>query len=98
MTAPARREGIVSEINTLLGRGTSFEGKLTFDDVRGVHLPVVVARGLRDEVGPGAFAPLVADALPDGTLADYAHLGHFGPLEDPTTIAADAAGFLAAHL
>lgn len=31
MTAPARREGIVSEINTLLGRGTSFEGKLTFE-------------------------------------------------------------------
>lgn len=31
MTAPARREGIVSEITTLLGRGTSFEGKLTFE-------------------------------------------------------------------
>jgi cytoskeletal protein CcmA (bactofilin family) len=31
MTAPARREGIVSEINTLLGRGTAFEGKLTFE-------------------------------------------------------------------
>lgn len=31
MTAPARREGIVSEISTLLGRGTTFEGKLTFE-------------------------------------------------------------------
>ncbi len=31
MTAPARREGIVSEINTLLARGTLFEGKLTFE-------------------------------------------------------------------
>jgi cytoskeletal protein CcmA (bactofilin family) len=31
MTAPARREGIVSEISTLLGRGTAFEGKLTFE-------------------------------------------------------------------
>jgi cytoskeletal protein CcmA (bactofilin family) len=31
MTAPARREGIVSEINTLLAPGTSFEGKLTFE-------------------------------------------------------------------
>jgi cytoskeletal protein CcmA (bactofilin family) len=31
MTAPARREGIVGEISTLLGRGTSFEGKLTFE-------------------------------------------------------------------
>jgi cytoskeletal protein CcmA (bactofilin family) len=31
MTAPARREGIVGEITTLLGRGTAFEGKLTFE-------------------------------------------------------------------
>ncbi len=31
MSAPARREGIVSEISTLLGRGTTFEGKLTFE-------------------------------------------------------------------
>ncbi len=31
MTAPARREGLVSEINTVLARGTSFEGKLTFE-------------------------------------------------------------------
>ncbi len=31
MTAPARREGIVGEISTLLGRGTTFEGKLTFE-------------------------------------------------------------------
>src|SRR5687768_12797303 len=31
MNAPARREGIIGEINTLLGRGASFEGKLTFE-------------------------------------------------------------------
>src|SRR5689334_21537775 len=31
MNAPARREGIVGEINTLLGRGATFEGKLTFE-------------------------------------------------------------------
>jgi cytoskeletal protein CcmA (bactofilin family) len=30
---PARREGIVSEINTLLAPGTTFEGKLTFEGV-----------------------------------------------------------------
>lgn len=72
-------------------------GKLSVSDVGDVDVPVVVARGLRDLVGPGGFAPLVAEALPDGTMREYAHLGHFGPLEDPTTIAADAAGFLAAH-
>ena len=31
MTQPARRESMVGEINTLLGRGREFEGKLTFE-------------------------------------------------------------------
>lgn len=31
MTVAARREGSVHEISTLLGRGTTFEGKLTFE-------------------------------------------------------------------
>lgn len=31
MTAPARKESAVGEINTLLGRGSEFEGKLTFE-------------------------------------------------------------------
>jgi cytoskeletal protein CcmA (bactofilin family) len=31
MTQPARRESPVGEINTLLGRGSEFEGKLTFE-------------------------------------------------------------------
>lgn len=31
MNAPARREAIVGEITTLLGRGSEFEGKLTFE-------------------------------------------------------------------
>jgi cytoskeletal protein CcmA (bactofilin family) len=31
MNAPARREAVVGEITTLLGRGSEFEGKLTFE-------------------------------------------------------------------
>jgi len=31
MTQPARREASVGEINTLLGKGSEFEGKLTFE-------------------------------------------------------------------
>lgn len=31
MTAPARQKSVVGEINTLLGRGSEFEGKLTFE-------------------------------------------------------------------
>lgn len=30
-TAASRRESVVGEINTLLGRGSEFEGKLTFE-------------------------------------------------------------------
>jgi len=31
VNVPARREGVIGEINTLLGRGAAFEGKLTFE-------------------------------------------------------------------
>lgn len=31
MVQPARREGALGEISTLLGKGASFEGKLTFE-------------------------------------------------------------------
>ncbi len=31
MTVPVRKESVVGEINTLLGRGSEFEGKLTFE-------------------------------------------------------------------
>lgn len=31
MNAPKRKETVVGEINTLLGRGSEFEGKLTFE-------------------------------------------------------------------
>ena len=53
-----------------------------------VQLPVVIAAG-HDEPGanPARLAPLVADALPHGRLARYEHIGHFGPLQDPQTIA-----------
>ncbi len=31
MSKPARKESVIGEINTLLGRGSEFDGKLTFD-------------------------------------------------------------------
>lgn len=31
VNAPARRDAVVGEINTLLGKGATFEGKLTFE-------------------------------------------------------------------
>jgi pimeloyl-ACP methyl ester carboxylesterase len=53
---------------------------------------VVVATG--DEgFGPALFAPAVAEALPQGRLERFEHLGHFGPLEAPDHVAAAAVAF-----
>jgi pimeloyl-ACP methyl ester carboxylesterase len=70
-------------------------GKPTLADMAAVAVPAVVAHGVREPFGPQAFAPRVADALPRGSARAYAHLGHFGPLEDPTTVATDAAAHFA---
>ena len=70
-------------------------GKPTLREMADVAVPVVVARGVREPWGPQAFAPLVAESLPAGVARAYDHLGHFGPFEDPTTIAADAGAHFA---
>lgn len=54
-----------------------------------VAIPVTIATGARDPVGPAAFAPHIAEALPRAELMVFDHLGHFGPLEDPDAVAAD---------
>lgn len=65
-------------------------GKPRIDEMGAITTPVVVACGSRDPgPGPAAFAPDVAAALSDATLLRYAHLGHFGPFQDPDTIAED---------
>lgn len=59
-----------------------------------VATPIVVACGERDHgPGPAEFAPMVVDALPHGELRRYPHVGHFGPFQDPDTLADDAAAF-----
>jgi pimeloyl-ACP methyl ester carboxylesterase len=56
---------------------------------------VVIARGLADRHDfPAQIAPEVAAGLPRGSLVDYAHLGHFGPLQDPALVAAEIAAAL----
>ena len=59
--------------------------------------PVAVVAGRLDEVGPGAFASAIADALTQGTLIERPHLGHFGPLEDPAAMARDVSAWVQAH-
>jgi pimeloyl-ACP methyl ester carboxylesterase len=52
--------------------------------------PVVVAVG-HDEPGsnPARMGPPLAEALVEGRLIRYEHIGHFGPLQDPWTVARD---------
>lgn len=70
-------------------------GKPTTDAAAAVHAPVAVAIGAPGEgFSPAAFGPLVVDALPDGHVVSFADLGHFGPLEAPTVVAADVRRWL----
>jgi pimeloyl-ACP methyl ester carboxylesterase len=65
--------------------------------VASVDIPVAVVVGRPEALGPAAFAPATAAALPQGTLIERPHLGHFGPLEDPLAMARDVAVWVRAH-
>ena len=69
----------------------------TWGTVALLEIPVAVVVGRPEEVGPGAFAPAIADALPQGTLIERPRLGHFGPLEDPAAMAEDVSAWVQAH-
>lgn len=66
-----------------------------FDALGDLRCPVVVARGRLGEGGPAQVAEAVADALPHGRVEVFDHLGHFGPLEEPATVAAAIAAAVA---
>ena len=68
-----------------------------WDSVASLDIPVAVVAGRPEGLGPGAFAPTIAAALPRGALIDRRDLGHFGPLEDPAGTAADVAIWVRAH-
>jgi pimeloyl-ACP methyl ester carboxylesterase len=66
------------------------EGKATVDGIRGLRVPATVAIGSTDRGWtPAMFGPAVVDALPNARLVAYRHLGHFGPLQDPDSVAED---------
>lgn len=76
----------------------TFEGrnKPTIETIGPVTTPIVIAKGERDGTyGPAAFAPAIAEALPNGELRSYPTLSHFGPFEDPQLMATEAVAFLA---
>ena len=64
------------------------EAKMGVDRLTGLALPAIVAVGGRvSEPNPAAFGPPIVAVMPRARLVEYPHLGHFGPLQDPDTIA-----------
>jgi pimeloyl-ACP methyl ester carboxylesterase len=65
-----------------------------FERLGQVGCPVTVAVGAVTPYGPAAAAEQIVSALPAGRLEVHPDLGHFGPLEDPPSIAAAIRGAL----
>ncbi len=57
------------------------------DRLAEVACPVTIAHGVPEEGRPSAWAPEVARRLPQGRELVFEQLGHFGPLQEPATIA-----------
>jgi pimeloyl-ACP methyl ester carboxylesterase len=71
-------------------------GKVAAADAAALQVPVTVAVGTTEiGWGPAHFVGAIVEALPDGTRSDFPELGHFGPLEAPTIVAADVRRHLA---
>lgn len=86
ITLKARREHEASTYDAGPGHNA-------FDHLAEVSCPVLVAHG-GDGGFPALAAPMIADALPAGSLAAMTELGHFGPLEDPAAFGDVVRAFL----
>jgi pimeloyl-ACP methyl ester carboxylesterase len=63
---------------------------MQIERVADVTTPTIVAVGQNNEsLDPALLGPFVAKGLSNATLLHYDHVGHFGPFEDPFTIAQD---------
>lgn len=67
-------------------------GRVELDSVEHITTPIAVAVG-HDEPGsnPSRLGPPLVEALDRGSLIRYPHIGHFGPFQDPWTVARDVA-------
>ncbi|MCP3935298.1 MAG: alpha/beta hydrolase, partial [Actinomycetia bacterium] len=73
------------------------DDKVTFDDIHGLDLRLMVAAGVPESGGgPADFAPHAAQAVPGAHLSLHDEIGHFGPLEDPDGVAGEIIGWLCA--
>ncbi|MGI9608063.1 MAG: alpha/beta fold hydrolase [Acidimicrobiales bacterium] len=85
-------DGMVTLACTPENEARTFEAddKMTIDLVRDLELQVATACGrTSDGPGPAEFAIHTARAMPNAVLRRHDDLGHFGPLEAPSVIAAE---------
>jgi pimeloyl-ACP methyl ester carboxylesterase len=78
----------------------TFEGHdaLRSDELGPIVMPVMVAMGEdTPDSNPARFAPQVAEGLPNGHLLRLDHVGHFGPFQDPVTVARHVRHWFEAH-
>lgn len=67
-------------------------GGLPVEEAAEIGVAATVAAGtVGGKPNPGAFAPVIAQTLPQGCFLSFEDLGHFGPLEAPGVIATAAA-------
>jgi len=68
------------------------------EHIRALRPRIVVACGHTEEgPNPAEFAGPTVDALANAELRRYEQLSHFGPMQDPSRVAKDAAEFLRQH-
>lgn len=60
----------------------------TWDALGDITVPTWVLAGAPAPFQPSAIAASVAERVPGSTYVQFDHMGHFGPLEHPNTIAA----------
>ncbi|HXW35286.1 MAG TPA: alpha/beta hydrolase [Acidimicrobiales bacterium] len=69
-----------------------------WDVLQSVTVPVLVAAGRQgSEMHPASFAKATVEKLPRAILENHEDLGHFGPLEDPRTMAGSVRDWIATH-
>lgn len=74
-----------TEAEVFRGAGTSDVWN-TFSDL---ELPIGIVAGRSESFGPSAFVPEMVRSQPGAVLIERPELGHFGPLEDPASMAGD---------
>ncbi|MEZ5322450.1 MAG: alpha/beta hydrolase [Microthrixaceae bacterium] len=58
-----------------------------WDSLPSLSIPVTVVTGDTSRPGPGMFAERIAGRITLGTVEVHPELGHFGPMEDPESMA-----------